>query len=76
MPNQTFYGIPPTAKINPLRILRTLAGLAIIVQGVFWPQPDTTTLLVKVGAGLLLVDVTLFGAAMKAVRAGNGKGIK
>jgi len=64
LPNLTNYGLPPVGKtkIAPLRIIRTLVGLAIVVQAVFWAQPDAMTMGVKIGAGLLLVDVTLFRA--------------
>ena len=51
-----------TIKIRPLRIIRTLLGLAVVAQSLLWPQPDTLTLGIKLGAGLLLIDITLLKA--------------
>ena len=57
-----------SVKIRPLRVLRTIVGFAVVIQSVFFPQPDTTTFLTKLGAGFLLIDLTLFADALEKYR--------
>lgn len=71
---QTQYGIPAITvggqKIHPLRILRTLLGMAIVVTFIVKAIKGETDI-VLIGAGVLLIDPTLY-RTLKGAKNGNG----